>query len=143
VERLVQQGHSTYLVDYGQISFASRNMGLEHWVQDVVPEAIRTVHVHSGKKPVHVVGWSLGGIFSILAAAEQQDLPIASVTVVGSPFDVREVPLVAPFRPLLKYDGGLFTQAYRVLGGAPKPLVRRAFKLSSGHQNESPSHSLS
>lgn len=132
VERLVQQGHSTYLVDYGQISFASRNMGLEHWVQDVVPEAIRTVHVHSGKKPVHVVGWSLGGIFSILAAAEQQDLPIASVTVVGSPFDVRQVPLVAPFRPLLKYDGGLFTQAYRVLGGAPKPLVRRAFKLSAG-----------
>jgi len=132
VEHLVKEGHPTYLVDYGQISFASRNMGIEHWVQDVVPEAIRTVHVHSGKRPVHVVGWSLGGIFAILVAADQQDLPIASVTVVGSPFDIRQVPLVAPFRPLLKYDGGLFTQAYRVLGGAPKPLVKRAFKLSAG-----------
>ncbi|MEZ5161502.1 MAG: alpha/beta fold hydrolase [Marmoricola sp.] len=132
VEHLVQRGHSTYLVDYGQISFSSRNMGIEHWVQDVVPEAIRAVHVHSGNRPVQVVGWSLGGIFAILTAADQHDLPIASITVVGSPFDVREVPLVAPFRPLLKYDGGLFTQAYRVLGGAPKPLVRRAFKLSSG-----------
>ncbi len=132
VEHLVKEGRPTYLVDYGQISFSSRNMGLEDWVQEIIPEAIRTVHTHSGNRPVHVVGWSLGGIFAVLTAAEHQDLPIASVTVVGSPFDIRQVPLIAPFRPLLKYDGGLFTQAYRTLGGAPKPLVRRVFKLTSG-----------
>jgi polyhydroxyalkanoate synthase subunit PhaC len=43
------------------------------------------------------------------------------------------VPLVAPLRPLLNItDLGLITQAYRALGGAPKPLVRRAFQLTSG-----------
>lgn len=41
--------------------------------------------------------------------------------------------MVAPLRPILRLtDGGIVTQLYRVLGGAPKPLVRRAFKLSSG-----------
>jgi polyhydroxyalkanoate synthase len=55
------------------------------------------------------------------------------LTVVGSPFDVREVPLVAPLRPILKLtDGGIVTRIYRAMGGAPKPLVRRAFQLSSG-----------
>ena len=51
----------------------------------------------------------------------------------GSPFDVTQVPMVAPLRPILRLtDGGLVTQLYRLLGGAPKPLVRRAFQLSSG-----------
>jgi len=80
-----------------------------------------------------VIGWSLGGIFSVLAAASGSSLPIASLTVVGSPFDVTQVPLVAPLRPILKLtDGGIVTRIYRAMGGAPKPLVRRAFKLSSG-----------
>ena len=43
------------------------------------------------------------------------------------------MPLVAPLRPLLNLtDGrGLVTRAYQAMGGAPKPLVRWAFQLSS------------
>jgi polyhydroxyalkanoate synthase len=132
VEHFLQAGRPTYLVEYGEISFRDRNLGMEHWVDEVVPEAIRTVSEHAGGRPVHVVGWSLGGIFSVLSVADDGALPVASLTVVGSPFDVRQVPLVAPIRPLLNLDGGLVTRLYRVLGGAPKPLVRRAFQLSSG-----------
>lgn len=133
VEHFVGQGRPTYLVEYGEITFGDRNLGMEHWVRDVVPAAIQAVHEHAGARPVHVIGWSLGGIFSVLVAASQPRLPIASLTVVGSPFDVTEVPLVAPLRPILRLtDGGVVTQLYRLMGGAPKPLVRRAFQLSSG-----------
>ena len=133
VEHFLQSGRPTYLVEYGEISFKDRNLGMEHWVHEVVPEAIRVVSEHAGGRPVHVIGWSLGGIFSTLVAAANPDLPIASLTVVGSPFDVSQVPLVAPLRPILKLtDGGIVTRLYRMLGGAPKPLVRRAFQLSSG-----------
>ena len=133
VEHFVQQGRPTYLVEYGQISFANRRLGMEHWVDEVVPEAIKAASEHAGGRPVHVIGWSLGGIFSVLVAADQPDLPIASLTVVGSPFDVKQVPLVAPLRPILNLtSGGIVTQIYRALGGAPKPLVRRAFQISSG-----------
>ncbi len=133
VEHFVKAGRPTYLVEYGEISFKDRNLGMEHWVDEVVPEAIREVSRHAGGRPVHVIGWSLGGIFATLAAASDAKLPIASLTIVGSPFDVRQVPLVAPLRPILKLtDGGIVTQIYRAMGGAPKPLVRRAFQLSSG-----------
>jgi len=133
VEHFVQQGRPTYLVEYGEISFKNRKLGMEHWVEEVVPEAIKTVSENAGGRPVHVVGWSLGGIFSLLVAADRPDLPIASLSVVGSPVDVKQVPMVAPLRPILRLtDGGIVTQLYRVLGGAPKPLVRRAFQLSSG-----------
>jgi len=133
VEHFVQGGRPTYLVEYGEISFKNRRLGLEHWVEEVIPEAIKTVSEHAGGRPVHVIGWSLGGIFAALTAADSPDLPIASLTIVGSPVDVSKVPMVAPLRPILKLtDGGLVTRLYRVLGGAPKPLVRQAFKLSSG-----------
>jgi len=120
-------------VEYGEISFRDRNLGMEHWVDEVVPEAVKAVSEHAGGRPVHVIGWSLGGIFATLVAADNPKLPIASLTIVGSPFDVSQVPLVAPLRPILRLtDGGIVTRLYRMLGGAPKPLVRRAFQLSSG-----------
>lgn len=134
VEHLVTGGRPTYLVEYGEVSFRDRNLGMEHWVQEVLPESIRAVSRHAGGRPVHLVGWSLGGIFALLTAAAWNSLPIASVTVVGSPIDVRQVPLIAPVRPFLGLTGdraSLITLAYRAMGGVPKPLVRRAFQLSA------------
>jgi polyhydroxyalkanoate synthase len=133
VEHLVETGRPTYLVEYGAVSFRDRNLGMEHWIEEVVPTAIREASAHAGGRPVHVVGWSLGGVFALLASAGDQTLPVASITALGAPFDVREVPLVAPLRPLLNLsDGrGAITRLYQAAGGAPQPLVRWAFQLSS------------
>jgi polyhydroxyalkanoate synthase len=135
VEHFVSQGRPTYLVEYGEVSFKDRNLGLEHWVTEVVPEAVRQVSRHAGGRPVHLVGWSLGGTFALLTAAAWDDrLPIASLTTVGSPIDVTQVPLIAPVRPLLGVVGDKaspISLAYRVMGGMPKPVVRRAFQLSA------------
>jgi polyhydroxyalkanoate synthase len=133
VEHFVGAGRPTYLVEYGKVSFKDRSLGMEHWIDEVVPAAIREASAHAGGRPVHVIGWSLGGIFALLTAADQPDLPIASVTSVGAPFDVKQVPLVAPFRPLLNLTEGrgVVTRAYQAMGGAPRPLVRWAFQLSS------------
>ncbi len=50
-------GRPTYLVEYGEVSFRDRNLGMEHWVDEVVPTAIQEVSEHAGGRPVHVVGW--------------------------------------------------------------------------------------
>jgi len=132
VEHLLQTGRPTYLVEYGEVSFANRSLGVEHWVGEAVPAAIQAVSEDAGGRPVHVVGWSLGGIFALLVAADDADLPIGSLSVLGSPFDVRQVPLVAPLRPLVDLtDGRIVTALYQALGGAPKPVVRWAFQLTS------------
>ena len=133
VEHLVGQGRPTYVVEYGRVSFKDRNLGMEHWIDEVVPTAVREVSAHAGGRPVHLVGWSLGGIFALLTAADDAGLPIASLTVLGAPVDVARVPLVAPLRPLLNatQGRGAITRAYQAIGGAPTPLVRWAFQLSS------------
>nr|WP_042195352.1 alpha/beta fold hydrolase [Kibdelosporangium sp. MJ126-NF4]CEL21957.1 Polyhydroxyalkanoic acid synthase [Kibdelosporangium sp. MJ126-NF4]CTQ92737.1 Polyhydroxyalkanoic acid synthase [Kibdelosporangium sp. MJ126-NF4] len=131
-EHLVGQGRPTYLVDYGSVSFSDRGLGIEHWIDEVLPRAIRAASKDAGGRPVHVVAWCLGGILSLLTIADQQDLPIASLTTLASPIDFTAIPLVAPARPLVELTGGwLLTAPYRLLGGAPRQIVRWAFQLSS------------
>jgi polyhydroxyalkanoate synthase subunit PhaC len=133
VEHLVDAGRATYVVEYGAVSFRDRGLGLDHWVEEVVPAAVRKVSDHAGGRPVHVVGWGLGGIFALLAAAAGPGLPIASVVVLAAPVDVAQVPLVAPPRPLIDLtpDHGLVSRAYRAAGGAPAPLVRWVVQLTA------------
>src|SRR4051812_27135236 len=114
-EHLIGLGYPTYLVDYGPISFSDRALGLEHWVEDVLPQAIRAVSEDAGGVPVQPVGWCLGGIMLLLAAATEPSLPIASIALVASPFDFTRLRLAAPIRRLANLTGGrLGTALYRM-----------------------------
>src|SRR3712207_1752278 len=131
-EHLIERGHPTYLVGYRAISFSDRERGLERWVEDVIRTAVRKVSGDCGGAPVQLVGWCLGGIMSLLSVAGDRDLPVNSVACVASPFDFTQVRLMAPIRPLANLtSGAIVTQLYRMLGGAPSPVVRRAFQLTS------------
>ena len=130
-EHLLLAGREVYLVDYGEIEFADRTLGLEHWFDEVVPEAVRATSADAGDRPVHLIGWSLGGILALLAHAGDAGLPVGNVALVGSPFDFSRVPMVAPLRPIAAVTRGQgITQLYRALGGAPAPLVRRGYQLA-------------
>jgi polyhydroxyalkanoate synthase subunit PhaC len=131
-EHFVSQGRATYLVDYGSVRFSDRGLGIEHWIDEVLPRAIQAASKDAGGRPVHIVAWCLGGILTLLTAADQANLPIASITTVASPIDFTAIPLVAPARPLIELTGGwLLTGPYRLLGGAPRQIVRWAFQLTS------------
>ena len=129
-EHLIATGHATYLVDYGEIAFSDRDLGLEHWVDDIIPTSVNRVSRDADGAHVHLVGWCLGGILSLLAVAGR-DLPVASVSMIASPFDSAQVRIMAPLRPVANVTGGrVGTALYRVLGGAPAPLVKRGFWLT-------------
>jgi polyhydroxyalkanoate synthase len=101
-------------------------------VDEVLPNAIRQASADAGGAPVHLVSWSLGGVFCLLTAADHPELPIASITPIASPVDFHAVPMVAPLRPLAwATRGTILTALTRALGGAPKPLVQRMFQMSS------------
>lgn len=102
VEHLLAQGHPTYLLEYGEVSFHDHDLDLRPWVEEVLPAAIRAVVADAGSAGVHLAGWSLGGIIALLAAADQPALPLDSVSVLRTPVDLTHVPLVAPVRPLVE-----------------------------------------
>lgn len=130
-EHLLARGYPTYVVDYGAISFSDRDLGLEHWVDEVIPKAIEAVIRDSGRDDLQLVGWCLGGIMGLLATAAR-DLPVRSVGMIASPFDFTQVTMAAPIRRLASLTGGaLGTSLYRLLGGAPAPLVSLGFRVTA------------
>ncbi|MFN8200926.1 MAG: alpha/beta hydrolase [Solirubrobacteraceae bacterium] len=131
-EHLLAAGHPTYLLEYGRIGWSDRDLGLEHWIDEVIPTAVRRVSADRGGAPVQLLGWCLGGIMALLALAADAQLPVNAVAVVASPFDLHRVRLLSPLRPVANLaGGGLLSPIYRLLGGAPAPLVKRAFQLTS------------
>ncbi|MFP5020442.1 alpha/beta hydrolase [Pseudonocardia phyllosphaerae] len=135
VEHLLQQGRTVYIVDYGPISFEGRSLGIEHWVDDLVPAMVREVAAIEDSD-VHLVAWSLGGVFALLAVAaavqERAPLPVRSVSAIATPIDISGVPLVAPLRPLAQITGGrLLSSVYRGIGSFPAPMVSWAFQLTA------------
>lgn len=131
-EHLRSENRAAYLLDYGEIDFGDRRLGLEHFVREVIPAAVKAVSKDAGGRKVHLVGWCLGGIFVALTAANDPKLPIASLTLVASPFDSRQVPMLAPLRPLVNAaGGGVGTVIYRTIGRAPGPVVKRIFQLAT------------
>ncbi|WP_157571103.1 alpha/beta fold hydrolase [Nocardioides insulae] len=128
-EHLVDTGRPTYLVDYERIDLHGGDLDLAPWVDDVVPTAVESVSADAGGRPVHLVGWSMGGIFAALGAADRPDLPIGSLTVLGSPFDLASVPMLAPPSPQVPLAGDRRPQGRRLFGDLPGPLLRRTLQL--------------
>lgn len=131
VRYLLGIGKQPYVVDYGDFDYGDRDLGLEHWTHGIVPDAVRRVAAEHGR-PVDVIGWSLGGALAMIAAAAHADLPIASVTGLATPFDQRRTPFLVPVRMAGRLTGGRgVALATRLLGGAPRELVRLGFRLQA------------
>lgn len=131
VEYLKSTGRTPYLVDYGRIGFGDRRMGIEDWIDRILPNAVRRA-TFDADAPVDLIGWSLGGTLSLLTAAAHADLPIRSVTAIGTPIDYTKQPMLRPVRALGKLTGGReVTLAGRIAGSFPGVVTRNAFRLTA------------
>lgn len=131
VEYLLDAGHPVYLADYGKVSYADRAVGMENWIEDILPRSIERAARDADGRAVHTLGWSMGGQLAVLTAAHRPDLPIASLTTVASPFDYARIPVMAALRTVDRLvPRTIGDLPYRVLGGVPGPFVRNAFRLS-------------
>ncbi|MFI5720102.1 alpha/beta fold hydrolase [Nocardia sp. NPDC051750] len=136
-EFLLETGRAPYVIDYGEITYGDRRMGFEDWVHDIIPEAIRRTAADrigsDGEPRVDLVGWSLGGTMALLAAAAHTDLPIRSITAIGSPLDYNAMPGTPQLAALARRTGtgAAVGAALGAVGGVPAPLTRLAYRLTA------------
>ncbi|CAM3919553.1 alpha/beta hydrolase [Smaragdicoccus niigatensis] len=131
LEQLITDGHTVYLADYGDISFADRKMGFEDWIDRIVPNAAKAAAADAGEN-VAVIGWSLGGTLSLLTSAAHPDLPIRSIAAIATPIDYSKLATIAPLRQASALTGGqVLGTMNRVIGGIPPWLVRNGYRLTS------------
>lgn len=131
VAQLLAAGRVPYVVDFGEVDRTDKNMGFEDYLDDIVPAALRLVLAdHGDQAPrADLIAWSLGGTIAFLSVAANPELPVRSITAIGTPLNYS---VVAPY-PLVKkvmrpFGGRPITVALRALGGIPAPLVRLAYR---------------
>lgn len=123
-------GRPTYTIDYGAMTFADRGMGFEHWIDGILPDAVSRISRAHDDRPVHLVGWSHGGSLSLLLGAHRPELPIASITALGTPTDYRLNPSYDPLFWLYETVGlDVFFAWTRLMGGTTAPLTRLGYRL--------------
>lgn len=133
VEFLLSQGRIPYLVDFGEITRADRDLGFEYFFGTVVPRAAtELLDDYRETSDFDIVAWSLGGVISVLAAADRPDLPVRSITAVGTPLNYSKI---QPYPLLQKIlgptDGRPVTFALDLLGGIPAAAVRLGYRATS------------
>ncbi|MFA1538605.1 alpha/beta hydrolase [Actinomadura monticuli] len=156
-EHVVRAGRRSYLLDHGTARCDDADLGVQRWVGDVLPGAIRAVSRDAGGQPVQLVGWCLGGILALLAAAADPGLPIASVAAIAAPVDAgaarrpaapaRRVPwpagmdeyVLRPYRMLTHLDNADFLAQLEAMDhfrtmmiAHPGQLARRIYRSLSG-----------
>jgi polyhydroxyalkanoate synthase len=137
VRHLLDTGRVPYVVDFGDIRRSDRHLGFEDFALDIVPEAMARVLADfggdgCGSTELDLVAWSLGGTIGLLAVAADPDLPVRSITAVGTPLNYAFVPPYPLVRTLMRPTRGTApTGILRLLGGIPAPLVQIAYRATA------------
>lgn len=135
VGHLLDTGRIPYVVDYGEMTRADRHIGFEDFMDDIIPQAIdRVVADFDGPEgtEVDVIAWSLGGTVSLLTLAAHPELPVRSITAVGTPLNYALVPPYPLARAVTApTNGRAITAALKILGGIPAPLVQLAYRATA------------
>jgi polyhydroxyalkanoate synthase len=98
VEYLLDQGYDVFLLDWGVPGDEDGDLGLEYYVCDALPWAIRETLRESGQDELTVLGWCIGGTLSAMHAALEPEAPIRNLALLTTPIDT---------------DGGLYTSWIR------------------------------
>lgn len=87
VEHLRDDGFDVFLLDWGSPDERDALNGLEDYAERYIPDAIEAVRRESGSPDVQLIGYCFGGVLTLLAAAADPDLPLASLTTIATPVD--------------------------------------------------------
>jgi len=87
VEHMLGRGYDVYLMDWGTPGPEDSDLGLEDYVLEYLPRALRKVKAVSGSSSFTVLGWCIGAILSTLYAALRPDDGIENLILLTAPLD--------------------------------------------------------
>jgi polyhydroxyalkanoate synthase len=90
VEYLLGEGFDVYLLDWGFPDEADADVGLDYYVCDALPWAMREVLRSSGADGVTLAGWCIGGTLCAAYCAVHPEAPVRNLVLLTTPIDGRE-----------------------------------------------------
>jgi poly[(R)-3-hydroxyalkanoate] polymerase subunit PhaC len=89
VEFLLDQGFDVFLLDWGEPDEADEELGLDHYVCDQIPWALREVQRVTGEEEATLLGWCIGGTLTLMHCALEPRSPVRNLVLLTTPVDTR------------------------------------------------------
>jgi polyhydroxyalkanoate synthase subunit PhaC len=85
VEYLLRAGFDVYLIEWGSPRQEHKDLVLEDYIFQRIPECIEQVQRDSGEKDVSLLGYCVGGLLSALYAALHPKTPVKNLVCMAAP----------------------------------------------------------
>ncbi|MFL5434922.1 MAG: alpha/beta fold hydrolase, partial [Myxococcales bacterium] len=86
-EYMLQRGFDVYLMDWGSPGPEDSELGMEDYVLEYLPRAIRRMQAVSGSESFTVLGWCIGALLSTLYASLRPDDGLENLILLTAPLD--------------------------------------------------------
>ncbi len=126
VEHLRDDGFDVFLVDWGISGERESRNGLEDYAERLIPEIVDRVCDLTGSPDVSLVGYCFGGLLTLMAAAADPDLPLASLTTIATPVDFTDAGVLTD---ALKRGDLSVAEAMDEEGNIPPHVLLQYFRL--------------
>jgi len=129
---LLERGFAVYLVDFGEPDDADAYVTLDDYVLDWIPAACAAVTAHAGSPQLSLLGYCMGGLFSLTHVAVHRDRAVRNIVAIGAPVDMTKMGLFAWAASLA---GGQIEFLARQIGNVPGGLSSTVFRLLTPMKN--------
>lgn len=130
VEYLVNEGIDIFLLDFGIPDDNDTNLGFEDYIFRYIPSAVERVLKTSSSQALSLLGYCLGGIFTLLYATFNESRPIKNIVLLASPVDFSKLDLHYYYWRNIDVDRLVDT-----FGNIPPELVLFSFNVIAGIKN--------
>jgi polyhydroxyalkanoate synthase len=122
-------GFDVFVVDFGVPDRDDENVRLDDYVLDYVPAFVEATLRESGSAELAMVGYCMGGLFSLLHVGTFEDARVRALVTIGSPVNFKKMGMVT-MAATLGAPG--IDKIIDLLGNVPGSLSSAVFKMING-----------
>ena len=124
IEVLLGRGYDVDLIDWNAPSDAERDLQLENYVLDFIPDCIRRVQQDAGEEELTLIGYCAGGMLSVIYQALHPDGPVKNLGCFTTPIDFSKMALFRALSDERHFDVDAFVDK---VGVVPAEFVVAGF----------------
>ena len=125
IEFLLKRGYDVYMIDWNPPTMSERDLKLENYTLDFIPDCIRRVQQDSGETDVNLVGYCAGGMLSVIYQSLHPDGPVKNLACFTTPIDYSKMELFRAMSSEKAFDLDAFVEKNGVI---PADVVASGFE---------------
>jgi polyhydroxyalkanoate synthase len=126
IEFLLKHGYDVYMLDWTAPTPEEKNLRMEDYVLDFIPDSIRRVQKDSGETDVSVIGYCFGGVLSTLYGSIFPDGPMKNLICFTTPVDFTKMELFHNFSDRRYFDVDRLVDS---VGNVPPEMILTSFEM--------------